>query len=112
MARPRFVFISYNHDDRPWLDLVRKAFAARAESDLNDIIWCDLEQKPATQWRQTILDAIAKASVGLLIVSKNFHASSFIRDVELPELEDAFNKGRLLVTWVRVDEVDYNLTWY
>jgi len=112
MGSPRLLFISYCQKDKEWLNAIREAILACGQPELLDVIWCDQELKPADEWRAEILEAIGRAKVGLLVVSESFHSSAFISLVELPLLLEAYREGRVQLTWVRIDDVDFRMRTY
>ncbi len=82
MAETPVVFISYSHQDPQWRDCVTDLLASMRRS----AVWNDRALEAGEEWRQQIMDAIGVARAAVLLVSKPFLASAFIRDVELPAL--------------------------
>lgn len=112
MSKARLLFISYSREDKHWLEQLRLTFSRQASPELADLIWCDQKIQPTDDWRKEIQQALEKTSVALLLISNTFHESDFIRNLELPELLKAHREGRLLLTWLRIDEVNYRLAVY
>jgi len=52
-------------------------------------IFSDTEIIPGVSWDSTIQNALEKATVAILLVSRHFLGSQFITDVELPCLLQA-----------------------
>ena len=101
MQLPRPLFISYSHQDREWLDRLKKWLQPLEKAGMVNI-WDDSRLIPGSQWAVEIEQALAKAKVALLLVSQNFLTSEFITTKELPTLLDAAKKRGLLVLWLPV----------
>lgn len=100
--KPRLlIFISYSHKDREWLHLLQDTLTLLTENG-NVRAWEDTQITAGEQWRVAIDEALASASMALLLVTQNFIASKFIREVELPQLLDHRANGRLEVNWIPV----------
>jgi hypothetical protein len=83
-ARPA-VFISYSHLDEDWKDrLVSHLRVLEREGELD--VWDDRRIGAGEDWRPEIEQAIAHATVAILIVSKDFLTSRFIREEELTRI--------------------------
>lgn len=108
--KPRLlIFISYSHQDKEWLETL-KNFLTLLENDGNVRAWEDGQIKPGEQWRVTIDEALASASIAVLLVTQNFIASEFIQKVELPELLKHHANGRLELHWILVRPCTYKDT--
>src|SRR5262249_36350461 len=60
--------------------------------------WDDTRIKVGSQWRSEIKDAIERAEIVILLVSKEFLASEFIANNELPPLMKAVKRrGKLII---------------
>ncbi|HUE89731.1 MAG TPA: toll/interleukin-1 receptor domain-containing protein [Vicinamibacterales bacterium] len=83
-ARPA-VFISYSHKDEHWKNrLVAHLRVLEREGALD--LWDDRRLAAGDEWRPDIEQAIAHATVAILIVSKDFLTSQFIREEELTQI--------------------------
>lgn len=96
-------FISYSHRDKRWLDELDLMIRPLVdEAGLS--VWSDKDILPGSDWRGAIEKALNEATVAILLVSKYFLASDFIRKHELPPLLEAARKRKLQVLWVPVSD--------
>lgn len=100
------IFISYSHADEKWLKRLL-IFLKPYTSDGALTVWADPYIQAGGLWRREIDAALNRARIGLLLVSANFMASDFIRDVEFPALIDAEQRGLLKLVWVPVSASAY-----
>ena len=113
MPQKRLLFLCYSHADMEWMNRIREAFAKHAQgTELDAILWCDQDIAPGDLWQKKINDALKQSRAALLVVTQNFHKSSYIGDKELPELLEAQRKGRLLLTWIHAERVNYRHLYY
>ncbi|MFQ5527171.1 MAG: toll/interleukin-1 receptor domain-containing protein, partial [Thermoanaerobaculia bacterium] len=115
------VFISYAGEDEKkhkWLtrlqdhiDPLQDAFIEkRPELADEELIFDATKIKPGEQWRERIDEALARAKVGVLLVSKAFLVSPFIKTEEaLPILLAAKEEG-LTILWVLLDVCNWEQT--
>ena len=102
------VFISYSHDDQEWLNEIKKMLAPFQARGLD--IWDDHDIPSGAHWKEAIKKALVRTKVAVLLVSKNFLSSDFIRNHELPSLLKAEEKNGLTVLWVPVSYCAYAVT--
>lgn len=95
------IFISYSRKDRAYLDQLlphlaplEKAYRVRP--------WVDTSIPTGSSWREEIRSAMDAATVGVLLVSPDFLASSFVTQVELPKILAAADRGSLSICVVHV----------
>jgi hypothetical protein len=93
---PRTVVISYSHQDEAWKErLLTHLRVLELEGTLD--VWDDRRIPAGDDWPQSIEEAIAQADVAILIVSKHFLTSRFIREEELTRILKARSEGGLRV---------------
>jgi len=93
--KKKTVFISYCHDDKRFLEELLPHLDIYEQQGLVDV-WSDKKIEVGMGWRKKIGEALEAAEVAILLISKYFLASKFIREVELPQLLLAA-RGRGLV---------------
>lgn len=91
------VFISYSHQDRPFLDIIRRHFRP-LENRIE--FWDDKKIVPGQEWEQEIKQAISKAKVALLLLSADFFNSDFILKKEIPPLLEAARKDGAIILFI------------
>lgn len=84
MSRQK-IFISYSHENEDWKDrLVQHLVILEARIDL----WDDRRIKPGDDWRAEIDAALEAAQVAVLLISPDFLNSRFVRETEVPRLQE------------------------
>jgi hypothetical protein len=109
MPKRPTVFVSYSHEDRPWLQDLLTMLAPLERSGLVRA-WSDVEIEPGQRWSAEIEAAMASAKVGVFLVSRHSLASKFIMDVELPYFLKAAEQGRATILWALLSEGLYEET--
>jgi TIR domain len=94
--RTMMLFISYSHEDRK----LRQKFQAdlkmlKANGLIND--WYDGKIPAGSEFDSEIKEYLDKADVILLLVSRDFLASDYIREIELPIAMERHEKGEARV---------------
>ncbi len=84
-APPLKVFISYAHKDEAFKDDLLTVLKPLERKGILEI-WQDRKIEGGDEWRREIETAMNEGDMALLFISKNFLASSFIQDKELPRL--------------------------
>ena len=95
MTKPT-VFISYSHKDEDWKDRLVTHLGVLQSQGLLDL-WDDRRIGAGEDWYQEIQEAMASASVAVLLVSANFLTSRFILNEEVPRLLERREKEGLRI---------------
>ena len=82
------VFISYSHKDEAWKDRLVSHLGVPHLLDL----WDDRRIGAGEDWEKEIEEAMAKANVAILLVSRHFLTSNFILKKEVPRLMERREK--------------------
>ena len=103
------IFISYSHKDKRWLDEHLVTLAPHIRAQRLDV-WADTRIGPGSLWRDAIRDALSRASVAVLLVSRHFLASDFIANEELPSILEAQEKEGVRILWVAVSDSAFDIS--
>jgi tetratricopeptide (TPR) repeat protein len=90
------VFISYSHNDEVWKDRLVTHLGVLQQEGILDL-WDDRSIGAGEDWYQKIEEAIARASVAVLLVSADFLTSKFILSKEIPRLLERRDKEGLRI---------------
>ena len=85
------VFISYSHKDEAWKDRLVSHLGVLQYEGLLDL-WDDRRIGAGEDWEKEIEEAMAKANVAILLVSRHFFTSNFILEEEVPHLMERREK--------------------
>jgi hypothetical protein len=99
--RPR-IFVSYSRRDTPALDELMECLRPLAHSYQLEP-WIDTRIRPGEQWLREIEQALTSASAAVLLVSRAFMDSPFIREVEVPRLLRSASRNRCRILVVHVE---------
>jgi predicted acylesterase/phospholipase RssA len=104
LARKRtpVVFISYAREDRDWVERLRVKLAPLIV-DTDVTVWDDSYIPAGVSWDAAIHDAILRARVAVLFVSRNFLASSYSIGTELALLREQADARRVRIYWISID---------
>jgi hypothetical protein len=81
------IFVSYAHEDIEWCRrVVDELKILETSHELSILVFWDETIEPGADWEKRILDAIDRCAVAVLLVSKSFLDSEFIKTKELPHL--------------------------
>jgi len=94
------VFISYSHYDRKFLREIEPFLSQLGQKGIN--IFTDKGIEPGEEWNTIIREALQQTKIAVLLVSQNFIASKYIREVELPSLLLAAEKRGLKILWIPI----------
>jgi hypothetical protein len=100
-AARKSVFVSYARKDRKWVDELLTFLTPWIREKRVDL-WDDSRIRSGAKWQTEIKRAIHEATVAVLLVTKNFLASKFIADRELPILLDRACKEQVRLKWIAV----------
>ena len=95
------VFVCYARRDEEWKELVLEHLKPIKTSHELEV-WSDDMIGPGEIWLAEIKNALRRAKVAVLLVTRSFLASDFINVVELPEIESAREQGELTIMWIPV----------
>jgi WD40 repeat protein len=79
------VFLSYSRQDEAWKDHLKKHLGVLEAQGLLDT-WDDRRIEAGADWFEEIQDAMAQASVAVLLISADYLTSKFILGKEVPKL--------------------------
>ena len=95
------IFISYSHNDAKWVDELTRHLAPWLREKRVGL-WADTQIGAGQNWRKEIEAAISQARVAVLLVTKDFLASNFIVQNELPAILALARDNKLKLVWVPV----------
>jgi hypothetical protein len=109
-------FIAYAHKDKELCDeLCTRLLGFKEEQRAG--FWSDRAIDAGEEWHLTIIAALDRADVAVLLVSPEFYASEFLRNEELPRIKQRWEEGRLTVVSIRLrpsyhpDAAKYRWLW-
>src|SRR5205807_854467 len=103
------LFISYSHEDAKWL-LELQITLQNFPEPQNLEVWDDTKLQASDNWHLEIDNAMARANAAVLLVSRYFLASEFIKNNEIPVLVNAWKRGELKLLWIAVRSSLYKTT--
>ncbi len=80
------VFISYSHKDEEWLESMLIPHLGGVKNKFQ--YWYDKKIRAGENRKKLIIQAIHTSQAAILILSKNFLASDFIKDIVIPEIRE------------------------
>jgi hypothetical protein len=109
MEQRSHIFISYSHEDAPWLKRLL-IMLKPATRDGSITVWTDTQIKPGEKWRDEIHTALRQANIAVLLVSPNYLASDFIAAEEFPAFLSAAERDGLNIFWVPISDCLFEMT--
>jgi len=106
---PRTVFLSYSRDDSEWMRRIEAALRPIEQSGRYKL-WADVEIEAGAAWDRELRRKLAVCDVAVLLVSRPFLQSEYVRNVELPILVERARSGRTRVLWLLVSECAWEQT--
>lgn len=106
---PKSIFISYSKADVTWLREVSSVLQPLQQSGLVHV-WSDVDMEPGVQWDAMLRQNMARCDYAILLVSKPFLESEYVRTVELPVLLERARAGRTRLLWLCVSPSDWRST--
>jgi predicted acylesterase/phospholipase RssA len=100
-SRTPTVFLSYAREDQRWVKRLRRQLGELL-ADPQVSVWDDSYIKPGSLWDAAIEDAVKRARVAVLFISRQFRESSYIRK-ELALLRGQHASGQVRILWVSLD---------
>jgi len=88
------IFISYSHEDEEWKDFIRTFL----DNDLFDV-WDDRNIDLGAKWYKDILSELNSCDIALLLISRSFLQSEFIKQKEIPIFLERCEKGEVKVVY-------------
>jgi Protein kinase domain/TIR domain len=104
---PVDVFVSYCHKDKFWKDWLLEGRLSAGSATTR--FWSDDEIRPSDDWSKEIKNSLEGAKVAVLLVSRNFLKSQFIREIELPSILMRRQKNQSKILWVSLESGMRNL---
>jgi TIR domain len=102
---PVSLFYSYSHKDERWKDRLETSLTwLRTQGVILD--WHDGRIEPGTEWDKAIDEKLKAAKIILLLVSPDFLASAYCRDVEIAHAIERHKAGTARVIPVILRPVD------
>ena len=108
-AAPPEVFISYAREDAGWLTDVLAHLARHTNIRGGFSTWTDTNIDPGDSWADEIRDAVGRSRAAILLVSRDFKASKFIENHEVPQLMRAAEEHDIPIMPLFIDGED--LSW-
>ncbi|WP_157490953.1 toll/interleukin-1 receptor domain-containing protein [Candidatus Protofrankia datiscae] len=103
---PVLVFISYAHEDKPFLqELVKHLANLKRAKIIRE--WCDREIVGGMDWSREIDGQLNRAKVIIFLLSPDFMASDYCIGIETERAVDRHEKGEALLIPVLLRAVDW-----
>lgn len=100
-ARQGF-FVAYSHRDKKWLEDLEVTMRPVLRGGQAADLWSDKRIPPGARWEREIEKAIGAARIAVLLVSRQFLASDFAQQQEVPRILEANRRRGMKVLWIPV----------
>lgn len=104
------IFISYSHLDEEEKNELLRHLSVLRHQELFDL-WSDDRIKVGEPWKTEIEDALIRARVAILFVTKNFLNSDFILNQEVPEILERHKQGLTIIPVIARDCAWRSVEW-
>lgn len=104
------IFVSYSHQDSGYLTQLQRHLKASQNVGLAIDAWDDTRIKGGRDWKKEIENALASATIGIILISIDFLASDFIMNNELPSLLQSAENNGLTILPLIIKPCDYQET--
>lgn len=101
------VFISYSHRDESFRKELETHLKILQQRGLIDV-WSDRDIDAGDDWRQRIDDNLERADIVMLLVSADFNASDYCREMEMKRALEREKNGQAVVVPVIVRDANLN----
>ena len=106
-ARKLKVFVSYAHEDEPYLKALDKHLASLKRSERIEL-WSDSALHAGQEWDHSIKQSLSQADIVLLLISADFMASQYIWEHELRLAMDRHHAGQSSVVPLFIRPCDWH----
>ncbi|MGF1546386.1 MAG: EAL domain-containing protein [Thiotrichales bacterium] len=107
---PLKIFLSYAREDKDLLDELVKHFAPFVRAQKVEL-WFDDQLEVGQRWREEIEQRIARADVFVMLLSKDYLASSFCMDAEAAQAQAEHFARQLRIVPIYARAVAFHDTW-
>lgn len=107
---PIEIFVSYSHEDEVEKNELLRHLSVLRHSGLFHL-WSDERIGIGEQWKVEIEEALARARVAILLVTKNFLNSDFVVETEVPEILKRQQEGLTIIPIIARDCAWRSVRW-
>ena len=97
-------FISYSHDEYTFKDELVKHLSIPELKDKIEI-WTDEQITPGEEWNQSIRAGLLDSRIILFLVSNKFITSRYIKEIELKDTIERYNKQEVILIPIMLEPV-------
>ena len=111
MATKPQIFISYSREDTEWKDRLESHLEVYAKNG-RLAVWHDGKIPRGVRWADEIENVLGRATVAVLLISKDFLRSDFIMEKEIPVIRERELDGELKIFPIVVEPCDWEeIAW-